>query len=108
MDAAAAKRAAEGETSVDPAENVGGIRKRAPVEGATDSRIPAQSSGKRRRMRAPYVVFMKEKKVAKGHAQWWRSDLKRKIDTESRDCPALPCALDAGDCRFLHGSWGKN
>ena len=32
----------------------------------------------------------------KGHAQWWHSELKEKIDTQTRKDPGMPPAMGGG------------
>ena len=57
------------------------------MEGATDSDIPSQSAEKTSRRGDLHSAFVSVKDVVKGHAQWWRSDAREKIDTQTRKDP---------------------
>ena len=46
-----------------------------------DSDASAQSVGKACRSGDLHSAFVAEEEVADGHAHWWRSDMKEKIDT---------------------------
>ena len=73
-----------------------GERVRAPAEGAIDSDIPNQSAEKKSRLGDLHLAFVTDKHVVKGHAKWWRSDMKDKVDTQARKDLGAPFGMDGG------------
>ena len=56
-----------------------------------------------------HPAFVKDKDADKGHAQWWRSDMKDKIDTETRkDSGASPAMVGGGPVLSAWGAGGRN
>ena len=56
-----------------------------------------------------HPAFVKDKDADKGHAQWWRSDTKGKIDTETRkDSGASPAMVGGGPVLSAWGAGGRN
>ena len=50
------------------------------------------------------MAFVADREVVKGHAQWWHSEMKREIETLSREDPAAPYFMDGvGGQRYLRG-----
>ena len=90
IDDAEAKRISVGGGDMDISETMAGKRERAPVEGATDSDIPTESSGRACRAGDLHLGFVAGREVVGGAAQWWHSGKKEKIDTQSRKDPAGP------------------
>ena len=81
---------------MDTTEAISGKRERAPVEGSMGSGIPSQSLGEKRLAGDPHLAFVADKGVAKEHPQWWHSEIKGKVNAQSRQDPAAPLVLDGG------------
>ena len=44
-----------------------------------------------------HVAFVMDKDVATGHAQWWRSHMKEKVDTQTRKDPGASFVMHGGE-----------
>ena len=64
------------------------------MQRVVDSDAPGQSVDKKCRLGDPHLAVAREREVAKEHADWWRSDMKGKICTQTRKDPAASSALD--------------
>ena len=73
-----------------------GKRERAPAEGAMDSHVPGQSADTKCRLGDLHPAFAMEKEEMTGHAQWRRSDMRDKIDAQTRKDPGALFAMDGG------------
>ena len=89
--------------AMDTSETLTGKRERAPVADVMGLDIPTQSEDKKGRLGDPHVALATEKEVAKEHAQWRQSDMKNKIDTQTRMEPGASFVLDAGGLCHLRG-----
>ena len=78
------------EDAMDTSETLAGKRKRAPVEEVTDSDIPIQSTDKASRLGDLHVAFVMDEEVVKEHAQWRQTEMKEKVDTQTRMAPGRP------------------
>ena len=66
------------------------------MDGVLGSDIPTQSPGGGCRVGDLHLAFVVGKGVVKVHAQWWHSEMIEKIDTQSRQDPSEPFAIDGG------------
>ena len=66
------------------------------MKGAAGSDIPIQSVDKKGRLGDLHLAFVTDEEVVKEHAQWWRSDMKGKIDTHTRMDPDASVVLGSG------------
>ena len=95
-DAAVATRGSLGGNDVDTSDTLAGERERAPLEGVTDSDIPTQFLGAECRAGDILSAFVADKEVAEAHVQWRDSDLKERIDAQTRKDPGVPFVMDGG------------
>ena len=72
------------EDAIDTSETLTGKRGWTPAEGVMDSDVPTQSVDKRIMLGDLHLAFVTDKDVVKERAQWRRSDMKDKIDTQTR------------------------
>ena len=82
--------------AMDTSETPTGRRERAPVEGVMGSGIPTQSANRKSRSGDLRLAIVTGKEVAKGHAQCRRTEMKDKIDTQTRMDPGASFFLDGG------------
>ena len=61
-----------------------------------DLDVSSQSVVKKCRMGDLLLSSVADKDVVKGHAQWWRSDMKEKVDAQTRKDPGTSFARDGG------------
>ena len=64
--------------------------------GVIDSAIPTLSVAEKCVVGDLHLAFFVDKEVVKGHAQWWRSEMKEKIDTQTRKGSGAPFLLGDG------------
>ena len=83
-----------GGDAMDASETESGKRERAPVEGAAGSDIPAQSADKKCPVGDLHFAFVADKEVAKEHARRRRSDMRGKIDSQTRKGPGASYIVD--------------
>ena len=93
MDSAVARRILVGGGDMDTSKTLWETQLAA-AEGATDSDIPTESLGKKCRIGELHVAFVADKEGVKEHVQWWRFEMKEKIDVQSQKGPGAPLALD--------------
>ena len=77
------------------------------------SNVPNQSAEKKSLLGDRHLAFVSDKDVAKGHSQWWRSDITEKIGTQTREDPGASSVMDgagpvlsarvAGECNRVLG-----
>ena len=81
---------------MDSSETLTGERERAPVEWVMDSDIPTQSVDTKCRVGDLHLAFFADKEVVKEHAQRWRSDMREKIDAQTRKDPGVSFVMGGG------------
>ena len=61
-----------------------------------DSDVPTQAIAKKSRLGDLHRALVMDKEAAKGHAQWWRPEMKGKMDTQTWMDPGASFVLDGG------------
>ena len=84
MDVAGAKRTPAGGGDVDAPGIITGRRGRSVVEGVADSDISDQATGAKCRLAYLCFALAADKDVVKGRAQWWHTETKGEIGTQTR------------------------
>ena len=58
--------------------------------------VPSQSADKNCQLGDVHLACVTDLDVAKKHAQWWLSDMKGKMDTQTRKDPGASFVMDGG------------
>ena len=85
-----------GDDAMDTSETPTGKCGRAPAEGLMYSDAPSPSVEKKCRLGDLLLAFASDKGVLKGPAKWWRSDMKERIDSQTRKYPGASSVMDDG------------
>ena len=80
MAAKESKRTSHARNDMDNSMSVSGTKDRPPVDVVGYSNGSQDSQDKRCRADAPRLASVADKEVARGHTQWWRPELKSRLD----------------------------
>ena len=81
---------------MDTSQTLTGEREWAPAEGMMHSDMPTQSADKRCLTGELRLACVADKEVIKGRAQWWRLDMREKVDTHTCQDPGASSVMDGG------------